>query len=229
MIKNRKTRKRLTAVFLVCMAFVMCSMIVFADAVIVNNAKVQSIYNSPLDNDLTTYVSGVESDRIALAIDFDMWDFGTIRLYVETDKGDIIVDFFTEDTPWSVEIVDSSTFGSNSNIMYYSTTDTPVSDHEGTIYVYISFGTSAIVNNVYSGWVTSVGPLESSNGVRNSIYVGAPNILSSIGTVTDTVIETSNSFATLIIEHPLLLLMSAALPVVSFGAGMLLMLFKKGR
>ena len=54
-------------------------------------------------------------------------------------------------------------------------------------------------------------------------------LLTNISNVTTTVTDTAGSFATLVTEQPLLLLFCVGLPVVSFGAGMLLMLFHRGR
>lgn len=215
--KRYKARKRLTAVFLVCTAFVMCSMTSYASGNFIDGTYMNTteFYNSAVE-DMTRVDTSlpVETSKICVyssqrpfVIGFD--NGGMISTYSNDVANEPVV-FQSFDLPANVVKCE-----------YYS----PASGATlSEVYCYIEFASPVVIN-----WFANVAPGEPMSLAtwQGELYAAAPSILDDVGTVTSTVLDVTGSVAQTISNTPLLLLMAVGLPVVSFGTGLLIRIFKR--
>ena len=239
-MKNNVRRagiKRLYAVFLVIVAFSFCAFSVFADSSVIVDSALEDNYVNALSESYSAFSFGDECSSLLFRV--DMNSTGNCpyngRIYVETSEGDIILniesDYDSEGTIYIVRFtrLDSSTFTSDYSLKYYLTGDINyVPPGSAVCYVSIEFDSIVQVNNIYAVKTGNNASDDSwTIGVNANIYAVSPSILDEVGTVTNTVLDVVGSTAQTIINNSLLLLVAVGLPVVSFGAGMLIRLFRR--
>ena len=216
--KRYKARKRLIAVFLVCTAFVMCSMTAFAaggnflGGTLMNTTE---FYNSAVKGMTRVDTSlPVETSKICV--------YCTQRNFVIGFDNDGFIRAFND------KIADGQLGGEGSNLPscvvrceYYLSNP---SQDDSEVYCYIEFASPVVID-----WFDLVAPGEPMMLAdwQGELYAAAPSILDEVGVVTSTVLDVSGSVAQMINNTPLLLLMAVGLPVVSFGTGLLIRIFKR--